>query len=161
MRFSKIVIIICISIISINNLFAQNQKDSVNVEYILGAEYRQNDTVLSRAQLMYVLESNEDASSEMNLAQLCRSSAFGLGVFGSVMVGWNIGRYVRGKEPNYFVAGIGAVFIVMAFPLSSASNRHLDNAVKIYNSGLHQTGLRNKDFMLGFTGNGIGLFMCF
>ena len=161
MSFMKIVIIICISIISICNLFAQNQQDSVKVENILGPEYRQNGVTLSRDQLMYIVSSNDEASREINVAQACRSSANGLAVIGSVFLGWNIGRYVIHGKANLLASGMGAVFIIMAFPMYSISNKHLENAVKIYNSGLKPSGCRNKDFLIGFTHNGIGICMHF
>lgn len=161
MSLTKIVIIICISIISISNLFAQNQQDSVKVENILGPEYRQNGVTLSHDQLMYIVSSNEEASREMNFAQTCRSSAIGLGVFGCVFLGWNIGRYVTQGEANLFVAGMGAVFIVMTFPLSSASHKYESNAVKIYNSGLKPSASWNRDLLFGFTPNGIGIYKRF
>jgi uncharacterized membrane protein len=161
MRVMKIVIIICISFISISKLFSQNLQDSVKVENILGPEYRQNGITLSRDQLMYIVSSNEEASREINVAQTCRNSAHGLVIIGSVFLGWNIVRYVTQRQANLYTTGLGAVFIILAIPMSSASNKHLLKAVKIYNSGLKPSASWNRDLLFGFSPNGIGIYKRF
>jgi hypothetical protein len=97
----------------------------------------------------------------MKIAKSNYDVGFVFGFSGGCLVGWPVGTAVAGGKPNWTLAGIGAGFIVVSIPFSSAYTKHAKNAVKIYNNGLKQTGFNNIDLNIGLTCNGIGVKVIF
>ncbi len=141
--------------------YGQNKSDSIEIKKTLGTVFRQNGKNLTPGQLLDITQSNVEAYKEMKIAKSNYDAGFIFGFAGGFLVGWPVGTAVAGGKPNWTLAGIGAGLIVVSIPFSSAYTKHAKNAVKIYNSGLKQTGLNNIDFKIGLTCNGIGVRVIF
>jgi hypothetical protein len=157
---SKIIFIV-IFLMSFLSSFGQSKSDSIEIKKTFGTVFRQNGKNLTARQLFEVTQSNPEAYKEMKIAKSNYDIGFVFGFAGGFLVGWQVGTSLAGGEPNWAMAGIGAGLIVVSIPFSTAYTKHATNAVKLYNSGLKQTGLNNVDLKLGLTGNGIGLWMTF
>jgi len=157
----KYFLVFCILFASITDLFSQNQTDSLEMETIIGTVFRQNDTVLSPRDLLYVMQLNDEAYSEMRLAISCSNSGMVLGMGGGFAVGFSIGRAISGREPNWVLAGFGVAGIIGSFALQSAFYTHARNAVTIYNSGLKPVSGWHPALNLAISGNGIGICLRF
>jgi len=157
----KYFFVFCILFVGITDLFSQNQTDSLEMETIIGTVFRQNDTVLSSRDLLYVMQLNEEAYSEMSIAIGCSNAGLLLGAGGGFAVGFSIGRVISGREPNWVLAGLGVAGIVGSFALDSAFTTHARKAVDIYNSGLNPVSNRYPVFNLAISGNGLGICMRF
>ena len=157
----KYLLVICILFAGIADLFSQNQTDSLEMETIVGSVFRQNNTILSPKDLLYVMQVNQDAYREMSIAISCRNSGMLLGMGGGFAVGFIIGRVIAGGEPNWIVAGLGVAGIVGSIALQSAFTTHARNAITIYNNGLKPVAGRAPALNLAISGNGIGIFMEF
>lgn len=157
----KYFLIICILFACITDLFSQNQTDSLEMETIIGTVFMQNDTVFSPRDLLYVMQLNEEAYTEMSIAISCSNAGLLLGMGGSFAVGFAIGRVISGREPNWVLAGLGVAGIVGSFALQSAYYTRARNAINIYNSGLKPVSGWRPAFNLAISGNGIGICLRF
>ena len=153
--------IFLILLMSLSQLFAQNQADTIEVKKGLGISFRQNGKNLSARQLINITQSNAEALKEMKIAKSNYGPASVFSFAGGFMVGWSIGTAIGGGQANWGFAGIGVGLIGLSIPFSSAYSKHAKNAVRIYNAGLNPTAMNKVDFSLGLTCNGIGVQMKF
>ncbi len=80
---------------------------------------------------------------------------------GGACVGWPIGTFIGGGEPEWNLVVVGAAFIGIGIPLSVCANKNARRAVELYNretSPHQQTDIR---LNIGFTPGGIGLALQF
>lgn len=152
---------IFIFLMSLSQLFAQNQSDSIEVRKNLGTIFVQNGKNLSPRLLLELTQTNDEAYKEMKIAKRNFDAGTILGVTGGFMVGWPIGTALGGGKPNWAMAGIGAGLIAISIPFSVAYTRHAKNAVRIYNSGLKKLGLNKTEIRFGLTYSGVGVRMTF
>ena len=153
-------VLILIFLLSISQLFAQYQSDTIEIRKSLGVVFRQNGKNLTPRQLMAKTQSNPEAFKEMQIAKNNFDVGTVFGCAGGFMVGWPIGTALGGGKANWAMAGIGAGLICISIPFSSAYSTHAKNAVKLYNHG-KLTGMVPVDFKLSLTANGIGVKMNF
>lgn len=50
-----------------------------------------------------------------------------------ILIGWPLGTALGGGEPEWAMAGAGAVVVLAAIPLTSAFRKHAQKAISIYN----------------------------
>ncbi|MFN0016090.1 MAG: hypothetical protein ACKVU2_16225 [Saprospiraceae bacterium] len=141
----------------VSGAFCQTQTDSIEVRKAFGTVFRYKGKNLSPKQLHEMVASIPEANQSMEKARSNYTTANIFGFIGGFLVGWPLGTAIGGGDPNWGLAGIGAGFIVLSIPFSSAYNKHAKNAVNLYNSGPKHTGLPETELHIGMTDHGMGL----
>jgi hypothetical protein len=141
--------------------FAQSAPDTIEVKKTLGTVFRQHGQNLTPRQLMDLTQSNPEAHQKMQKARSNHQVGSVIGFAGGLLVGSTLGTAVSGGDANWTLAGIGAALIGVSVPFSSAYTRHAKEAVKIYNGGSKQTGMRTLDLGFTLTGSGMAIKMVF
>ena len=78
------------------------------------------------------------------------------------MLGWELGKELRGRQENLIRILIGTGLVLISIPFSIAFNKKAKNAVKIYNNAQLNTFFwDNKELKLTINGNGAGLKLVF
>ena len=160
----KKIIVIGLFILSLSQLFAQKQTDSITFKKGLGYSFH-GVNELSLEQLLDITESNSVAYRQMKIANNYKDWASGweFGVSFTILYGLIDSKNSNNKKLNlYSAAGLAIVgldvgFLAVAIPFALESKKHRKKAVKIYNEGLKQTGMNNVDFRFGMTNNGVGV----
>lgn len=151
------IILITVFLMSLTQLFAQTQPDSIEVKKgFWGVTFKQDGKILTTRQLLDLTQSNTEAFKEMNIAKNNFTAGSVFGFAGGFMVGYPLGASVGGGKPNWVMAGIGACLICVSIPFSTAYSKHARNAVRIYNSG-KPLSMNKIDLKLNLTYNGIGV----
>jgi hypothetical protein len=143
------------------NLYGQNQPDSITVKNRLGPVFQQNGTNLTPNKLLTITKSNQEAYSEMKIANNNYLASMVFQLPGGFLIGYPIGAALAGGDPNWTLVAVGAGLVVVSIPFISAYNKHAKNAVSIYNKGLKYSSMVRPDFKLGITYNGIGFRISF
>jgi hypothetical protein len=143
------------------NLYGQNQPDSITVKNRLGPVFQQNGKNLTPGKLLTITKSNQEAYSEMKIANNNYLASMVFQLPGGFLIGYPIGAALAGGDPNWTLAAIGAGLVVVSIPFISAYNKHAKNAVSIFNKGLKYSSMVRPDFKLGITYNGIGIRISF
>ena len=156
----KKALLIFIFLLSLSQLFAQYQSDTIVFRKGTGGLYRQNGKYLSQKEFTNVIQTNPEAYQELQKAKSNYTFGYIFGYAGGFMIGYPIGTALGGGKANWAMAGIGAGLVCLAIPLSSAHMKHTANAVRIYNHS-KMTGMNKVDFKLNLTANSIGVKMNF
>lgn len=138
-------------------LSGQNQPDSIQMKYKLGPVFQQNGRNLTPNQLLYITKSNQEAYSEMKIANKNYITSMVFQLPGGFLIGYPIGTALAGGDANWTLAVIGAGLVFVSIPFISSYNKHAKNAVGIYNNGLKYSSIVKPDIKLGITCNGIGM----
>jgi hypothetical protein len=126
-----------------------------------GIKYYHNDIEISGRQLGGLIGLNPAAYQEYkNYNQGKNFSSF-LGFVGGFMVGWNISKLIRQEDPNWYVMGGGAGFIVFSIPISLGARSQLHKSIEIYNSGLNYSSSEEKEVIFGLNETGLGFKLKF
>ena len=124
--------------------------------------FHQGDKNLSYKQMVDVVKSNDEAFKEIRKANSNTTLANVLGFAGGFMIGYPLGALIRGGEPNWALAGVGAGLVVVSIPIASSVKKHIQTAVDIYNSDIKATShLGRNELNLGLNQNGVGLNLRF
>lgn len=104
--------------------------------------YYQGKTKLSHAHLLSLLESNPDCRLETRLARNNSNALQLVGFAGGFMIGYPVGQAIAGKQDPIWglAAGGAALLIVAGIPLANGYNKHIENAISIYNKKTIRTG---------------------
>jgi len=142
-------------------LNGQNQPYSITVKNRLGPVFQQNGKNLTPTKLLTITKSNQEAYSEMKIANKNYLASMVFQFPGGFLIGYPVGAALAGGDPNWTLAAIGAGLVVVSIPFISAYNKHAKNAVYIYNKGLKYSSMVRPDFKLGITYKGIGIRISF
>ena len=124
--------------------------------------FHQGDKKLSFEQMVDVVKSNDKAYKEIRKAKSNTTLTNVLGFAGGFMIGYPLGALIRGGEPNWALAGVGAGLVVVSIPIASSVKKHVQTAVDIYNSDIKATSYHwHNELHLGLTQNGVGLNLRF
>lgn len=136
--------------------FSQSLDNNITYTKVFGGyKFEQNGEMLNPKRMLDLFQGNEEAYEAMKKAKANYDPAMVLSVIGGALIGWPLGTAIGGGDPNWALAGIGAVFVVGTIPLSKAFNRHAIRAVDIYNAKLQPSASAGLYF--GATGYGIGI----
>jgi hypothetical protein len=143
-------------IISVN-VMSQSLSDTIQVVQRLGKVYKQNGKTIPAKNLYAILGTNAEAAKEVELARPNMTPAMIFSIAGGACIGWPIGTALGGGDPQWWLAGVGAGFIICSIPFQAAYNKHIFKAVTIYNSDLRKIGINRKILELGFARHGVGI----
>ena len=136
----------------------------IDVEKVFGGfKYTQNEELISIGDLVAIMENNTEALELIKKGRTNRSFAGVLGFAGGALIGWPIGTSIGGGDANWTLAGIGAGLVVVSIPVSSKSNKKINQAVELYNAALNGTSYSNfnPEFNVIANTNGVGFSMNF
>jgi hypothetical protein len=159
-------------IINIIQSFAQFTTKPIEIKKnIIGSTYfKQNNRVLKPRQLFKVATTDEVALKEIQIARNNYRASMIFGLTGGIIaVGtftyvvfylpWIAAGF---NEPTWLVPmAVGIGLIITSIPFGIAFNKHIKNAVNIYNDGLEQSELKKIELQLGIINNGVGLRLKF
>ena len=141
--------------------YSQNNKDSIEViPDFFGTQFKQNGKVLKPRQLKEITLANPEAYAEMQKAKNNSDAAGVMGFIAGALIGWPLGTYIAGGDPQWGMAVAGGGLILLSIPLSSAYAKHASNGARIYNSGLKTTGFK-KEFYFEMNPGRVGFAMRF
>ncbi len=147
--------------LGISELFGQSIPDTLEIRRASGIVFRQNGKDISRKQFLKLIEQDEAAKSEIQVARQNSDAANVFSFAGGFCVGYTVGKFIAGGKPDFLMAEIGAGLIVVSIPFSIAYYRHAKNAVEYYNEGLKRSLSSKPDFNLGLNTNGMGITVRF
>lgn len=136
----------------------------IDAEKVFGGyKYTQNNELISIGDLVSIMENNTKALEILKKGRTNRSLSGVLGFAGGALIGWPIGTSIGGGDANWTLAGIGAGLVVVAIPISSSSNKKINQAVEMYNASLNGTSNNNfkPEFKIIANTSGVGLSMNF
>ena len=116
---------------------------------------------LTPRQLSMATRGNPATHAEMKIARSNHTMGSILGFTGGFLAGYQLGTLIRGGQPNWVVAGVGAGLIGLSLPLSAGYTKHARQAVRIYNAGLRATHVPRVDVRAGFACNQVRLGVTF
>jgi hypothetical protein len=157
----KKLIFITLAVISTFSCFAQYDRDTIEIRQKLGKVFYQHDEILTSKTLYYILNSNDSAALEVKQA---KANLFPLYLFsctGGALIGWPIGTAIGGGDANWTLAIIGAGCVLLSIPFQVGYNKHILQAVTIYNRDLQQIGIKKPILELGMARNGFGVAVRF
>ena len=159
----KVLLIICLLFIGYFSSFSQNVYKPIKVQkFILNSQFIYGNKILSTFKLIKILESNELAYDKIASGFTYYSLSKVLGTTGFMMLGWELGKELRGRQENLIRILIGTGLVLISIPFSIAFNKKAKDAVKIYNNAQLNTSFwDNKELKLTINGNGAGLKLVF
>ncbi|WP_298342118.1 hypothetical protein [uncultured Algibacter sp.] len=153
-----------LSLAFIISSFSFINAQKIDVEKVFGGfKYTQNEELISIGDLVTIMENNTEALELIKKGRTNRSFAGVLGFAGGALIGWPIGTSIGGGDANWTLAGIGAGLVVVSIPVSSKSNKKINQAVELYNAALNGTSYSNfnPEFNVIANTNGVGFSMNF
>ncbi len=143
--------------------FSQASRDSIQYKKINGdLRFYQDGNRLRWFEVADFMEPNPQAYQAMKSARSTRAQGTIIGGAGGFMAGWAIGGAIGGGEFDLATLGIGAGLIVVALPLSAASNKKAISAVTLYNRGLQSSSFwERSELRFSMNGNGAGFTLRF
>lgn len=104
-----------------------------------GYKFEQDGKLLNLNELVTIMSENNNTSKLMKEAKSSLGMAQVISFIGGGLMGYPLGQSLGGGNPNWNLAGIGALITAIAIPISSGANKKMKSAVDIYNDGLNQT----------------------
>ncbi|MBO4602312.1 MAG: hypothetical protein J5651_04045 [Salinivirgaceae bacterium] len=82
---------------------------------------------------------------------------------GGFMIGWPLGTYLGGGDPEWTLLAVGAGSLTVGMIFNSCTKKNARKAVEIYNggAGIPTSKHIQSELGIGLTGNGIGLSLRF
>ncbi len=113
--------------------------------------------------MVKTMESYAQAYELVKKARTNNTLATVLGGAGGAFVGFPLGQAMGGGDANWTLAGIGLGLVAVSIPLSSGTNKNLQQAVELYNASLSAPSSYhfNPKFELTAVENIIGIVMIF
>jgi len=156
----KLFLILLIGITTIGVSNAQH----IDSEGVLGGyKFTQGGEKMRLRDLAETMKSNESAYRLIQHARSRNRVANVFGFVGGGLIGWPVGAYLGGGEPNWTLAGVGLAVVFVSISMSSTASKKAKRAVDIYNESLDETsfhhGKPHFNFIAG--GNRVGFLMTF
>jgi len=125
----------------------------IQIHKTLGGAHFQRDTIyLSHRHVAEILAIDPEATQEFKFAVKNYRVGGLLGFSGAILLAIPVITAISGGEPEWLMAGGGAVLLGVSVPFSRAFKKHSDIAIDGYNARHESTQTR-----LYFTGNGLTL----
>jgi hypothetical protein len=139
--------------------FSQNSTDSIQkVQNNNKLRYEQAGKVFNASELKHILSTNKTSLKYFHKAQTLGGFANSFGYLGGFCIGYPLGYAISGYQMNWSLFAMGCGFVMLAIPISIASNNKLKMAIDTYNSNVKPKSVSNPlDIKLGCTPNGVGI----
>lgn len=145
----------------ISQVFGQSLQDTIEIVNFSGTEYFLGGKKIHPRTMQKITLSNEAAWHEIILARRNNSTATILAISGGFLLGSHLILTIS-KRGSFYAAGIvGTGLILGSMPFYALYRKHVSRGVDIYNEGIKQKNLKNKEVSLGLTSSGIGIQMSF
>ena len=156
----KYVITFVIAIILLSpTLYLQAEDKTIITD---GSQYIYNGRPLDFKQMLKLMEKDSEEYELVSSAKSTNSLTNVLGFIGGALVGWPIGTYLGGGEPNWTLAYIGGAIIVINIPIAISASNKLTEGVRLHNEKQALTyNERNYELKFFATSNGFGLSLQF
>ena len=144
-------------------IICQAQSPSDSIQYtrnIWGTKFYQNNYRINFNQLSGLVGGNEDAARLMRQAYSNKTGSTIVSGIGGFLLGWQLGAWMVGGEPNWAIAAIGEGLILVSIPFSAKANKLAIQATEIYNKNM-TANHQDTDLQLGVLPGGIGLKIFF
>lgn len=147
--------------------FLQNQSDNTpkfKIQFVkneTGQAYIYRGIRIKLKEILPIVENNSAAYQLAKHAYNKSSNSRVVGFIGGFLVGFQLGRYITGTEPNWIVGSIGGALVVAAIPLRKSADRKMQKAVQIYNKGLEEETLAGYKLEVAGSPYGFGLRLRF
>jgi hypothetical protein len=126
----------------------------IQMHKTLGGAHFQRDTIyLSHRHVAEILSIDPEATHEFKLAVKNYRIGGLLGFSGAILLAIPVVTAIAGGEPEWLMAGGGAVLLGVSVPFSRAFKKHSEMALDGYNAR-HEQQTQTR---LYFTGNGVTL----
>ncbi len=163
--------ILLFSIITLTSAMAQSDNGNTTIsnegqitmtKEFASYKFYQNGRQIAWKEFNEIFAGNTYALNEYTKARRNYTFSKLTSILGGLAVGWEIGNFIAGNDPNWFVSGVGAGFVVLSFPLDRKFKQHMSKALYSYNRK-HNTGssLSVKEVNLISNKNGLGLAVSF
>ncbi len=152
-----------IFILSIIILFTTNSKaQEIKIEKTFsGYKITQNDKRLTLKSLTNALRPNKEAYMLLKSAKSTHITAIIIAGIGGFAIGYPLGKSLRGGKTNWALMGAGVGALGLSIPVSLSSNKKLEQAVEVYNSGLKNTSYFKPKYKIIVNQKGLGLAINF
>jgi len=159
----KIYLILAMILTALTAINAQNSSDTITIKKVTGGyQYLKGDIPLTMPQLTKEMASDPVAFEKIKKASTTFGFVSVLSYAGGFCIGYPIGTMLGGGEPQWVLAGIGAVMVAIALPIAKNVDSHTRQAVEIYNTGKQKTSFwDNTELRLSMTENGVGFALRF
>lgn len=157
-------LLLSLTVFFVSASYGQTSNDSIAIiKSGGGTVFVQNGEQLNVNQLLNRMKPKPEAYKLMQKAQNTYTLGTVLSVAGGALVGFPIGTMLGGGDPEWGMAGAGAVLIVISVPLISKFKREVKIAVDAFNRDIQQTTSfwGQTELRLAFSGNGVGLTLSF
>ena len=126
----------------------------IQMHKTLGGAHFQRDTIyLSHRQVAEILSIDTEATHEFKFAVKQYRVGGLLGFGGAILLAIPVITAISGGEPEWLMAGGGAVMLAASVPFSRAFKKHAEMALDGYNAR-HEKAIETRIY---FTGNGLTL----
>jgi len=138
-------------------------KDTIQITKVAGGhKFNYNGQTLTMNSLGELLNKNTLASKYYNKAYGTNGLLQVLGYLGGGLIGYPIGTFLGGGEPNWKLAAVGLGVLAVSIPIVSSANINLLKAVNAYNQASIITKKENNfDVRLGVNQTGLALIVNF
>jgi hypothetical protein len=144
---------ILIAIILFSIIYKSQSQEVHDTISIFDDMYSMNGKALNQKHLSETLKTNPEAWIEMKKANSNSVGAAIFGYTGGFCIGYPIGQLLAGGEPAWGMAGAGVILALISIPFAYSAREHSANAIRIYNSGIGNTGQNRTSIDVGFVYN--------
>jgi len=107
---------------------------TVKNSFLGGMSYYYNGEEISEDKFAGYIFKFDESTLEWEKSKTMKSLSVVCGVAGGALIGWPLGESIAGEdEPKWYLAGIGAAFLIPAFILEGRANGHVEKAAEAYN----------------------------
>jgi len=140
------------------------QSDTISIKKSLGnITFVKNGNTHNINDLKDLVATNSDAVKYATKSSSHNTLAFSFSFSGGFLIGWPLGTYLYGGDPEWALLGVGAGLLAVGIVFDHSAKKNARKAVEIYNSGLKAPASTsfNPELGIGLTGNGVGLTLRF
>jgi len=152
--------LICLLAIS---AICQAQSPSDSIYYyrnFWGTKFYLENTRINFNQLPGLMSKNSEINQKLKQAKANKTTSIILSSAGAVLIGWELGIWLVGGDPNWVVAGAGEGLLLISLPFKHKANLSAIQAIDLHNSTI-LTYKRQPVLYYGMTGHGAGMVMKF
>jgi len=137
-----------------------SQKSADTIEIRKHKYYYQGQTI-SHSTVVEILQTDRMAHRHVQNRNACAIPAYILGFVGGGLIGWPLGTYIGGGEPEWYLAGIGGGLVAVGLGIAIIGDAQMKKAIQVFNSNRRALGQQQMFFNVGLTNTGFGFVFRF